>query len=49
MTALIRVTDDTTVPELMECLALVSRSPRTDARDARCDALLDEINTRREQ
>jgi hypothetical protein len=48
MTTLIKVTDSTTVPELMECLALLSRSAHTEGRMRRCDALLDEILVRRE-
>lgn len=47
MTSLFRIEDTTTIPELLECLALVSRSPRTDRRTDRCDALLDEILERR--
>jgi hypothetical protein len=47
MPALIRVTDETTIPELYECLALVARTPDTEGRRLRLDALLDEVNARR--
>lgn len=48
MTTLIRITDDTTITELLECLALMSRTADTEGRTRRIGALLDELLSRKE-